>query len=163
MELLDSGEVHRTPGSSVFLASNADTVPQGLASHITLLHALPERARVVTIRTEGVPTVPDEERFVVKPLCEGLDHVLIRCGFMETPDLPALMWDVEAQHPELAVLPTTTVYVLSDRTFMATDAGEMRRLAESLYSILHRNAASPTAYFGLPSKRVVTLGTQVDL
>ena len=32
-----------------------------------------------------------------------------------------------------------------------------------LFALLHRNAASPTAYFNLPTDRVVTLGTQVDL
>lgn len=36
-------------------------------------------------------------------------------------------------------------------------------LSERFFALLHRNAASPTAYFNLPTDRVVTLGTQVDL
>jgi KUP system potassium uptake protein len=163
LERIESGEVSRTPGSAVFLASNSQDVPQALASHVHLLHSLPENVRVVTIQTQGTPTVEDADRFVVKSLGNSVDHVLVRCGFMETPDLPGLMWDVEGVNPQLPVLPTNTVYVLSDRKFMATNAGEMRKISEALYSLLHRNAASPTAYFGLPSNRVVTLGTQVDL
>ncbi len=163
MDLLESGAVERTSGSAVFMASNDTEVPQSLANHLSLIHTLPRYVRVVTVQTTGVPTVAEEDRFVVTRMANGIDHVLIRCGFMESPDIPQLMWDVEAAFPELPEIPTTTVYFLSDRKFTASDEGEMRALGESLYSVLHRNAASPTAYFGLPSERVVTLGTQVDL
>ncbi len=163
VEIIDAKRVERTPGSAVFLASNAQEVPQSLANHLSLLHSLPELVRVVTIQTVGIPTVAESDRFVVSPMADDIDRVVIRCGFMETPDLPQLMWDVEAAFPQLPVIPSTTVYFLSDRTFIAGDSGEMRRLTETIYSILHRNAASPTAYFNLPTERVVTLGTLVDL
>lgn len=39
----------------------------------------------------------------------------------------------------------------------------MRGLPEAMYDYLQRNAATPTDYFGLPAKRVVTIGTNLDL
>lgn len=163
VEIIDSKRIARKPGSAVLLASSAQEVPQSLANHLSLLHSLPELARVVTIQTVGIPTVAEGDRFFVSPMSDDIDRIVIRCGFMEPPDLPQLMWEVEAAFPQLQVLPSTTVYFLSDRTFIAGDSGELRRLTETIYSKLHRNAASPTACFNLPTERVVTLGTQVDL
>jgi KUP system potassium uptake protein len=65
--------------------------------------------------------------------------------------------------PSMAVLPDDAIYFTSNRTFAATGRGSMSALVERIFAWLHRNAASPTAYFNLPTERVVTLGTQVDL
>jgi KUP system potassium uptake protein len=39
----------------------------------------------------------------------------------------------------------------------------MARWRKSLFLFLAHNAADPTAYFGLPSNRTVTMGSAVDL
>ena len=98
---------------------------------------------------------------------------MVRTGFMETPFLPLLMdilavrgdpdYTTDGPLPSLPVLPDDTIYVISERTFLATNKGKMSALTERLFALLHRNAASPTAYFGLPTDRVVSLGTMVDL
>lgn len=176
--MIDDGRVVRTPGTAVFLASNPIDVPQSLSNHILMLHSLPDVVRIVTIVTESVPVVEEPDRFVVVPRGDGIDQVVVRSGFMETPFVPLLMdvlavrsdpdyWEgppiPELPLESLPVLPDDAIYVLSDRSFQATSSGHMSALTERLYASLHRNAASPTAYFGLPTERVVTLSTLVDL
>jgi KUP system potassium uptake protein len=176
--MLSSGQINRIPGTAVYLASNAIDVPQSLSNHVQLLHSLPETVRVVTIVTESVPVVEEPDRFVVVPRGDGIDQVVIRSGFMETPFVPLLMdilavrgdpdyWEgppiPELPLDSLPVLPDDAIYVLSDRNFLGTSHGQMSALMERFYALLHRNAASPTAYFGLPTQRVVTLATLVDL
>ena len=39
----------------------------------------------------------------------------------------------------------------------------MPRWITLAYSFLHRNAADPTAFFGIPPNRVVELGSQIEL
>ena len=170
---LADGSIHRTPGTAVYLASNPIDVPQSLSSHVQLLHTLPETVRIVSVHTEPVPAVEEPDRFVLVPRGDGIDQVVIRSGFMETPFVPLLMdilavrgdpdyWDGPPLE-SLPVLPDDAIYVLSARTFQATDRGHMGSLSERIYAWLNRNASSPTAYFGLPTERVVTLGTLVDL
>ena len=171
---LADASITRTPGkTAVFLASNRDDVPHSLSSFVQLLDSLPEHVRIVTVTTAGVPVVVEPDRFVLGDRGDGIDEVVVRSGFMETPFLPLLMdilavrgdpdYTTEGPLPSLPVLPDDTVYVLSERTFLATNKGKMSALTERLFALLHRNAASPTAYFGLPTDRVVSLGTQVDL
>ncbi len=39
----------------------------------------------------------------------------------------------------------------------------VRRFAETLYSVLQRNAVAADRHFGIPPTQVVEIGTQVDL
>jgi KUP system potassium uptake protein len=144
-----------------------------MSSHVQLLHSLPENVRVVTIMSASVPVVGEPDRFVMAEHGNGIEQVLVRSGFMETPHVPLLM-DILAIRgdddyfeghplPAMPVLPDDAIYFTSNRTFVATSKGQMPALLERLFSVLHRNAASPTAYFHLPTERVVTLGTLVDL
>ncbi|MGB8020240.1 MAG: KUP/HAK/KT family potassium transporter [Candidatus Nanopelagicales bacterium] len=168
-----SGTIMRTPGTAVFLASNPIDVPQSMSSHITLLHTLPEAVRVVTIVTDPVPVVVEPDRFIMVERGDGIDQVVVRSGFMETLFVPLLM-DILAVRSDpdywngprldsLPALPDDAIYFLSDRTFQPTNKGRMGVVAERMYAWLHRNSASPAAYFGLPIERVVTLGTVIDL
>jgi KUP system potassium uptake protein len=167
------GTIVRTPGTGVFLASNPDDVPQSLSSHVQLLHSLPAQVRVVTIVTQSVPVVVEPDRFFIASHGNDIDQVVIRSGFMETPHVPLLMDILAIRNDKdyfdgrklesLPVLPDDAIYFTSNRTFVASNKGHMPALMERLFSVLHRNAASPTAYFNLPTERVVTLGTLVDL
>jgi len=140
----------------VILASNPEQVPQALASSITLLHAVPATVTVLTVATQPVPTVPDNERLSVSELGSGVRQVIARVGFAENPTIPSL----------LAALPgdvKSRIYYLSDRTFVATSGGEMGQVSESVFAFMHRNATRPARYFALPDDRVVTLSTHIDL
>ncbi|MGB7961365.1 MAG: KUP/HAK/KT family potassium transporter [Propionicimonas sp.] len=171
---LEDGTIERTPGTGVFLASNPDDVPQSMSSHVQLLHCLPEHVRIVTIVTSGVPFVKEPDKFVIADHGNGIEQVLVQSGFMETPNVPLLM-DLLAIRgepdytenlgglPSMPVLPDDAIYFTSDRTFAVTGRGKMSRLTGGIFAWLHRNAASPTAYFNLPTERVVTLSTHVDL
>jgi KUP system potassium uptake protein len=170
---IEDGTIARTRGTGVFLASNPDDVPQSLSSHVELLHSLPEQVRVVSIMTATVPVVTEPDKFVIADHGNNIEQVMIRSGFMETPHVPLLMdilairsdedYTENGPLPAMAVLPDDAIYFTSNRTFVATGKGNMSALSERFYALLHRNAASPTAYFNLPTDRVVTLGTQVDL
>ena len=49
------------------------------------------------------------------------------------------------------------------RTRVPGEGGSLGKLPESIYDFLQRNAASPTSFFKLPPRRVVTIGTHIDL
>ena len=76
--------------------------------------------------------------------------------------MPALLRDA-ANEKGVAVDFTEITYYVSRFTFLATDAGKMGRISESLFAFMARNAVTATSYFGLPAEHVVELGMQVDL
>ena len=156
--MLTSGDVDRVPGEGVILASHTGMVPQALGTMIKLVKNVPERLIVLTLVTLPVPEVGDDaDRIVVKDMGFGVLEMLVSVGFAETPNVPELISRVDGLDEE------SRVYYLSDRTFLATNAGQMGVFNESVFAFLHRNATRPAQYFRLPDDRVVTLSTHVDL
>ena len=153
----ESGEIAMVPGIGIFMASPAEVVPAALISHVTIMHSLPESVYVVTIKsdTQPVSTTPVLIDHVTDRLCQ----VTIFAGYMETVNVPNILQrDALSSEEE-----NSATYYLSERHFLASDGGNLGKRTETLFEILHRNAVSPTTFYGLPYGRVITIGTRIDL
>jgi KUP system potassium uptake protein len=153
----ESGEIAMVPGIGIFMASPAEVVPAALISHVTIMHSLPESVYVVTIKsdTQPVSTTPVLIDHVTDRLCQ----VTIFAGYMETVNVPNILQrDALSSEEE-----NSATYYLSERHFLASEGGNLGERTETLFEILHRNAVSPTTFYGLPYGRVITIGTRIDL
>ena len=153
----ESGEIAMVPGIGIFMASPAEVVPAALISHVTIMHSLPESVYVVTIKsdTQPVSTTPVLIDHVTDRLCQ----VTIFAGYMETVNVPSIL-----QRDALSIdEEKSATYYLSERHFLASEGGNLGERTETLFEILHRNAVSPTTFYGLPYGRVITIGTRIDL
>jgi KUP system potassium uptake protein len=153
----ESGEIAMVPGIGIFMASPAEVVPAALISHVTIMHSLPESVYVVTIKsdTQPVSTTPVLIDHVTDRLCQ----VTIFAGYMETVNVPNIL-----QRDALSIdEEKSATYYLSERHFLASEGGSLGKRTETLFEILHRNAVSPTTFYGLPYGRVITIGTRIDL
>jgi KUP system potassium uptake protein len=152
----------RVPGAGVFLTAQPSGTPAVLVHFVEHARSLHERVVLLTITFDRVPRVPLGERATVEELGKGFVRVVLHTGFMEKLDLPARLIDVCAR-ARLGLDMAETTFFIGRETFLATSKGEMRRLPESLFSFLYKNAGSATGYFGLPPENVLELGMQIDL
>jgi KUP system potassium uptake protein len=151
----------RVPGTAVFMTSASD-VPLILEHHIRRIRVLHEHVVLLTISFEHVSYVHDDERLEVERLSLGFTRVTAHYGYMDEPDVPKLLAEAKARFG-LAIDFAETTYYLGRETFLATTAGELGPIRESIFAFLARNAASATTYFNLPAEQVIELGTQIDL
>ena len=95
----------------------------------------------------------------VKPLGQGFFRVVIRSGFMETPNVPELLAlrRARAAHEDDGdeLLPRP-------RTLIPTGSAKMATWRKKLFVLMSRNAQSAARFFGLPPNRVVELGAQIE-
>jgi KUP system potassium uptake protein len=153
---ISHGSITRSPGIGVFLASPSELVPAALTSQAKIMHSIPAEILVVTVITDPVPYA--EKSVEIVDIYDRIKKVTIHSGYMESVDLPkTISQNVLGDHERAAT------YYLSERKFHGTDEGLVRASTEKLFGILHRNAATPSSYFGLPSDRIITLGTRIDL
>ena len=152
----------RVPGAAVFLTSSADDTPPVLDHHLRHNRVLHETVVLLTVRTGHVPRVDSAAGLELTDLGKGLYRLVAHVGFMQTPDVPALLRAAAEQHGVPLDLDETTYY-LGRETFLATSAGRMGAASESLFGFMSKNASAATGYFGLPPDRVVELGMQIDL
>ena len=153
----ESGEIAMVPGVGIFLASPAEVVPSALISHVTIMHSLPESVIVVTVKTDTQPV--SNKPVLVDHVTDRLCLVTIHSGYMETIVIP----EVLQREVLTSGVEENATYYLSERHFLASEAGNLGNRTETVFEILHRNAVSPTQYYGLPYGRVITIGTRIDL
>jgi KUP system potassium uptake protein len=161
LEELGRSPVARVPGAAVFLSANPHGTPPALRHHLKHNHALHEQVVMLSIVSENVPLVASRDRVRVEELGQGFSRVTARFGYMESPNVPALL-EVMAIFG-VAVDPETVTYYLGRETLLATGKGGMRRWRKALFAFISRNARPATAYFGIPPDRVVELGVQLEL
>lgn len=157
-------EVTRVPGTAIYLNSRRHTVPLALRNGIERDHVVHERVVIVTVMTTRVPFSSPSERLVLDESSDpdaGVFHLTAHLGFMETPDVPALLavgnrvgqWDevdLEGAYYYLSSVLTTT-----------GGTTEMARWRKRLFSAMARNASDPVAFFRLPPGRTVIEGSEV--
>ena len=151
----------RVPGTAVFMHRSPDVVPASLLHSLKHYKALHQRVILLTILSEEISHVGEEERFTVEELGEGIHRLRARYGYMEDMDVPALM--ERASEKGLTAPPMDTTYFLGRETLIVTSRPSgMMQWREKLFASMMRNAESAARFFRLPPNRVVELGAQIE-
>ncbi|MCG3192079.1 MAG: Low affinity potassium transport system protein kup [Thermoanaerobaculia bacterium] len=161
-KLGDAKGIRRPHGTGIFLVRTPDVIPLPLVRLTESLSVVPETVLLVTYKVRHVPYVGPSERDFVKSLGLGIHQIEIRAGFMENPNLPALLSACVEKH-RLPVSLDEAVYYLGKETFLATHAGQMGAVAEKIFAFSSRNATSAVSHLNLPPRQVMEIGTQMDL
>jgi KUP system potassium uptake protein len=158
---LPSSRTLRVPGMAIFLTGNQDYVPAALLHNLKHNKVLHERVLFVTMLNEDVPEVPAEERSTVDELGPGIHRVIVRYGFMESPNLPrdlAALGDRGIDYD-----PMQASYFLNRETLVAASAPKMPAWRLWLFLLMARNAVPATEFFRIPSDRVIEMGVRVAI
>ncbi len=151
----------RVPGTAVFLNADPKGVPHALLHNLMHNKVIHERVVLLSVQFFDLPYVPDIDRVEVKRLKENFWSVVIQYGFKDDPDIPAAMERCAEAGLECTSLDTS--YFIGRETLIPKLGSDMAFWREKLFIALFRNAGSATAFFKIPSNRVVELGTQVVL
>jgi len=151
----------RVPGTAVFLTATREGVPHALLHNLNHNKVLHERVVLLTVRAEDIPHVPDAQRVDVDPLGHEFYRVTVHYGFKDEPDLPQALQLTRCKGLDFNLMETS--FFLSRQTLVPTQAPGMALWREKLFAAMSRNAASATAFFKIPTNRVVELGTRIEL
>ena len=158
--------VVRVPGTAVFLNRNKVTAPLAMRASVRHLHALNEHVVILSIETQDVPHVPPAERIVIDDLGytdDGITHATARFGYMDQPNVPAVMRLIEKSDIESPVDVANASYFLSTIDLCRGDAPGLSRWRKTLFLATAQITADAADYFALPRERTVILGSQIEL
>ena len=151
--------VHRIYGTAIFMTSAKDGVPPALLHNLKHNQVLHERVVLVTVQTTDTPIVNDMERIYLHRMQKGFMRLIVRYGFMESPDIPGAL-ELCKGHGERFDMMETTFY-LSRETIVPSMARGMLPARARLFAVMSKNATSASDFFHIPTNRVVELGTQL--
>ena len=153
--------VSRVPGTAIFMTPDPDSVPHAMLHSLKHYKALHEQVVILSVSVFDVPFVPDIDRVEVRHLSGNFSQVIVQYGFKDEPDIPAAL--LLCTDSGLSIDMMDASFFLGRETLIPRLGSEMAYWRELLFVAMFRNAGSATAFFKIPSNRVVELGSQVVL
>jgi KUP system potassium uptake protein len=115
----------------------------------------------MTVITEEIPHVAEDQRVEIQERQHGFYRVIVRYGFMQDPVMAEIMKALEKRGLKLPMMDTT--FYLGRDTLIPGRRRGLSRWRKKLFVVLARNAQNATAFFGIPANRVVELGAQIEI
>ena len=162
MARIDAQGIPRVAGTALFLTRTQRDVPPVMEWHVKHNRSLHARLFVLTVLTESVPWIDDAERLQLQQIAPSFWRATARYGFMERPDIPALL-DKAHQRGCTIDLGDITYYIGHETVVPQTDGTGLPRWLEAMYATMQRNSAHVTDYFRLPADTVVEIGREIAI
>ena len=111
--------------------------------------------------TVPTPHVDPDERLTVRSMGASIYNARIQYGFMEDPDIPAVLGQL--RDAGVPIDEDDLTFFLGRETIVVGRRPGMATWREKLFVLMSRNSVRATAFFNLPPERVVELGVQVEM
>ena len=151
----------RAAGLAIFLTADADTAPHALLHSLKHYKVLHEKNAILTIRSATVPRVRDDERVRIEQIDENFSRIFLRFGYMEEPNVPKALALCRKQGLKFDIMSTS--FFLSRRSIRPSPSGGMPFWQDKLFISMANSASDASAYFHLPTGRVVEIGAQINV
>jgi KUP system potassium uptake protein len=151
----------RVPGTAIFLDAKASGVPRALLNNIKFNRVIHEQVVLLTVVTREQPRIAEAKRLTVTPVCEGIVRIVAQFGFMEKPNIVEILRDAEEFGVKFE--PERTTYFLSREELLPGQRSDLAPLRRRAFMQMARGAQVIADYYGLPSGRVIEIGTRLEI
>jgi KUP system potassium uptake protein len=151
----------RVQGTAVFLVAEQGITPNALLHNLKHNKVLHDTNLFVTVKQHEVPWIGFDKRSEMVPLGHDCWQVTLHFGFKNEPDVPEAL--ALLHNRSFALDDMETSYFLSRDIVIPTIGSGMAGWREKLFAGMHRNASAAADYLGLPTNRVVELGSKVEI
>ncbi len=158
---LDNRDVHRVPGTAVFMTFNNDTAPPVLLHHLRHNQVLHERIVLLSVELVKIPYVQKSKHVTWKAVGHGFYRLTAYYGYMQKPNVADIFQSCKAVGLDLSVQKTS--FYLGRETLLVTSKPGMFRWQKQIFTFLSRNAQPAKGYFAIPSNRAVEIGAQIEI
>ena len=156
----------RVPGTAIFLNRGERTTPLAMRANVEHNKILHESALVLALETQPAPHVPVEQRIVATDLGyrdDGITLVRARLGYMDDPNVPAMIPLIENAALERPLEPDDLSYFLSKLELGRGDHPGMSRWRKTLFLATAKITADATEHFRLPREQTVIMGSRLEI
>ena len=150
----------RVQGTAVFMTSTPDEMPAAMLHNLKHNKILHEQNIVLHVNFQDVPLITRARRVQVENLGNGFYKMVVNYGFMNAPDIPKTL-TIAAKDHKIDVEMMDTSFFVSREVLVPTQCQRISVWRQRLFSLMARNAQSATAYFQIPTNRVLELGAQI--
>jgi KUP system potassium uptake protein len=153
--------VTRVAGSAVFMVGSPQGTPIALLHHVKSNRCLHKTVVLLSILTEEVPVIHRTEQLAMRVVGEGIWRAVGRYGYMESPDVGAIMEKIRAGG--VPINPQATTYFFNREMVITGGNARMWEWQKRLYAVLSRNASPARDYYQIPPSQIIEIGLPLQL
>jgi KUP system potassium uptake protein len=160
-KIAQSKYVTRVPGAAIFMVGSPHGTPVALLHHVKANRCLHQNVILLCIVTEDVPSVPESARLDLKDLGAGIWRANGHYGYMESPDVGALVEWIKATGVRFN--PQGATYFFNREMILHGGNSRMWEWEKSFYGFLSRNARPAKDYYKIPPSQIIEIGLPLQL
>jgi len=159
--VVERPDLHRIDKPALYVSHlpQPEIVPPALLKQMQLTDALYMPTIVLSLMTDDRPHVPESERMTLLPKGRGIHQLVVRHGFMETPDLREI---VEAAAPYGLWRDAADLVFVFGRERLRPAPERGWRWYRRPFRWMHARSRPVADYVGAPASRTIVLGIQID-
>jgi KUP system potassium uptake protein len=154
--------VARVPGTAVFLTRTKATTPPVMLLYVKHTMALHKRVIAVTLDIASTPWIAAKDRLALSEIGPNFWSVTASYGFMQRPDMPALMALIATHGCPIDPL-KLTYFVSMERIVAREGAHRLPSWMRAIFTVMLRNCARVTDYLRIPANQVVDIGRLISI
>jgi KUP system potassium uptake protein len=153
--------VTRVPGTAVFLASSADSVPSALLRNLEHNHVVHERIVILNVEFQRSPRQDAGDRVLIENLAQDIVILRARFGYMETPDVGEALRQARARG--LKLFSDDCSFFIGWHVVVPRPRSGYLGFLLRLFAWMQRRSTQASEFFRMPERRVIALITQIEL
>ena len=162
VETIGSHDIARVPGSAVFLTRADSETPPVLVWHVRKNRSLHEYVLILKLVVTSSPRTKPSERLQIERIADKLWRIESRYGFMERPNVLAVLDDCRTKGVEMN-RDDVTFYVGHETIIPREGRRGIPRWQEAIFAAMARNSVRITDVLKLPHNQVVEIGREVAI
>jgi KUP system potassium uptake protein len=162
VETLGSRDIARVPGTAVFLTRADSETPPVLVWHVRKNRSLHQSVVILKLIVTPSPRTKRSERIQVARVADKFWRVEARHGFMERPNVLAILDDCKTKAVEIN-RDDLTFYIGHETIIPREGRRGIPRWQEAIFAAMARNSVRITDVLKLPHAQVVEIGREVAI
>jgi KUP system potassium uptake protein len=159
---VDDLVIGRPPGLGVWLTKVEHGASPMLIRHLQHNRVFHERVALMSFAPDRRPRVPFGERHKVERIGHGFFRVQVRLGFMQTPDIPRTLQNIQMLGFDSDL--DRKHYYIAHETIVRREKGSaMGPVSFAIFSFLSRISSRAPDYFKIPNDGVMEVGFRVEI
>jgi KUP system potassium uptake protein len=159
---LDERVIGRAPGLGVWLTKVEHGASPMLLRHLEHNRVFHERVALLSFLPDRRPRVPFHERYTVENVGHGFYRIQIRLGFMQTPDIPLSLRNLEIMGFD-ADLERKHYYLAHETVVRREKDSAMGPVSFAVFSFLSKISSRAPDFFRIPHDAVIEVGFRVEI
>lgn len=149
-------------GAVIYLVKDISRIPLALLEEFKTYHTIHESIYLLHVTQSHQPYMQNEVHGNIQKLSPGLTLIQACYGYMEKPDIPVLIRNLNKNNG-LGIELDQVTFVLTKENVIPHGSTGLVKLGKRIFAFLYKNSQRITKYFNIRSDQILEIGPTINI